>query len=173
MLAIDLNKSVTGKASIKIEQPVDRVFDYVAVYFFENYPKWALEVVDFKPINDNPMQVGSLARQTRFDQGQKVESTFEIAVLEPNQLLVLDGLSAPYRNTYQFESNSNGDTLLTFSFELLDLEIFMRPFVKLIRTAIEEGAQNTVVNIKDLIADEFADSEKYSAAISKENLSAI
>ena len=153
MFAFDLSKSVIGKASIKIDRPVQEVFDYVALHFFENYPKWALEVVEFKPINDNPMKVGALARQTRIDQGQKVESTFEIIALQPNELLVLNGLSAPYRNSYHFQAIHNDEeTLLTFSFELLELEIFMRPFEKLIRTAIEEGAQNTVQNIRNLLA---------------------
>ena len=156
MFVFDLSKPVIGKASIKIERPIQDVFDYVAVHFFENYPKWALEVVEFKPINDNPMKVGALARQTRIDQGQKIESTFEIIVLEPNELLVLNGLSAPYRNSYHFQAiHNNEETLLTFSFELLELEIFMRPFEKLIRTAIEEGAQNTVQNIRNLLAVNF------------------
>lgn len=152
MFAFDLSKSVIGKASIKIERPVQEVYDYVAVHFFENYPKWALEVIEFKPINNNPMTVGALARQTRIDQGQKIESIFEILVMQPNELLILNGLSAPYRNSYLFQAIHNDEeTLLTFSFELLELEIFMRPFEKLIRTAIEEGAQNTVQNIYNLI----------------------
>lgn len=156
MFALDLSKSrpVVGKASVEIDRPVPEVFAYVAENFFENYPKWALEVVEFKPINDNRMAVGALARQTRIDQGQKTESTFEIVTLEQNKLLVLSGLSDPYRNCYRFESINEKKTLLTFSFELSELELFMRPFEKLIRTAIEEGAQNSVENIKNLIAVE-------------------
>jgi len=42
-------------------------------------------------------------------------------------------------------------TKLTFRFELLELEMFMRPFQKLIRYAIEDGAESTVENIKNLI----------------------
>ena len=41
MFAFDLSKSVIGKASIKIDRPIHDVFDYVALHFFENYPKWA------------------------------------------------------------------------------------------------------------------------------------
>lgn len=153
MFTFDLSKSVIGKASIKIDRPVTEVFDFVAVHFFENYTKWALEVVEFKPINDNPMKVGALARQTRIDQGQKIESTFEVVVMEPDELLVLNGLSEPYRNSYQFHSIHNDEEmLLTFSFELLELEVFMRPFEKLIRAAIEEGAENTVQNIRNLLS---------------------
>ncbi len=45
----------------------------------------------------------------------------------------------------------NKSTRLTFRFELTEIEVFMRPFQKLIRTAIEDGAENTVENIKNLI----------------------
>ncbi|MGZ8152696.1 MAG: hypothetical protein ACXW0Q_08125 [Methylovulum sp.] len=55
MFAFDLStpKSVMGKASIEIDRSVFDVFSYVGEYFFENYPKWALEVVEFNPINNN------------------------------------------------------------------------------------------------------------------------
>ncbi|MGR9087434.1 MAG: SRPBCC family protein [Gammaproteobacteria bacterium] len=153
MFALDLSKSrpVTGKASIEIDRPVEEVFAFVAENFFENYPKWAPEVIEFRPINDNRMAVGALARQTRIDQGQRTESTFEVATLVPNELMVLNGLSDPYRNCYRFEGLAEAKTRLTFAFELLELELFMRPFEKLIRTAIEEGAENSVENIKQLL----------------------
>ena len=149
------SKSVIGKASIIINRPVLLVYEFVALKFFENYPKWALEVVNFMPINGNPMAVGALARQTRFEQGQHVESTFEVAKLENNQLLELMGLSEPYRHRYLFESPIEEKTLLTFIFELLELDFFMWPFEKLIRTAIEEGAENSLENIKQLMEGEF------------------
>jgi hypothetical protein len=47
--------------------------------------------------------------------------------------------------------NQKMNTRLTFRFELLELEMFMRPFQKLIRYAIEDGAESTVENIKNLI----------------------
>lgn len=157
MYRIELKKSVTGEASIKIAQPISHVFDYVALNFFENYPKWALEVVAFKAINSNPMQVGSLARQTRIEQGQEVETTFEVEALKNNELLVLNGLSAPFKNSYHFQSVHHDDaTLLTFSVEIMQLEVYMRPFIKLIRAAIEEGAHNSVTNIKTLLEVEVA-----------------
>jgi len=154
MIALNLShaKPVAGSAVIEIDRPVQEVFAFVAENFFENYPAWAPEVIEFKPINDNPMAIGALARQTRYEQGQKTESTFEVAAIEPNRLLQLDGLSDPYRNCYQFESVSETKTRLTFSFELLEVELFMRPFEKLIRRAIEEGAQNALENIKALLS---------------------
>ena len=150
-----LSRPVAGAASITIAKPVQVVFDYVANHFFENYQKWAPEVTEFKPINNNPVKVGALARQTRIEQGQRVESTFEIVTLEPERLFILNGLSAPFRDVYEFQAiHHDESTLLSFTFELLELEIFMRPFEKLIRSAIEEGARNTVSNIKNLLVSD-------------------
>lgn len=152
MRLLDKNKPVVGSASSEIDRPISQVFSFVAEHFFENYPKWALEVVEFKPINNNPLRVGALARQTRLDQGHKVESTFEIERYEKDRLLVLNGLSHPFRHSYLFSGVDNDKTLLTDRFELLELELFMRPFEKLIRVAIEEGLQNSLENIKKLLA---------------------
>jgi hypothetical protein len=44
-----------------------------------------------------------------------------------------------------------GNTELTFRFDLLEIEIFMWPFEKLIRVAIEEGAENTAEKIRVLL----------------------
>jgi len=40
---------------------------------------------------------------------------------------------------------------LTFRFQLDDIELAMRPFLKLIRAAIQEGVTQTVTNIKELM----------------------
>lgn len=151
------SKPVQGKASVKIDRPASVVFDFVGEHFFDNYPKWTPELAEFEPLTGPVVFVGARARQLRKDQGQKTESVFEITEFTPNASLAFTGVTAPYRDTYQLESDGVTDTtMLTFSFELLELELFMRPFEKLIRSAIEEGAENTVENIRKLLADEAA-----------------
>ena len=120
--------------------------------FFENYPKWAIEVEEFEVLDSSKVFVGAKAKQIRRDNGQKVESIFEITDFHPDSTLVFKGISAPYRHSYLLVCDEeNNPTHLTFRFELLELDVFMRPFQKLIRYAIEEGAENTVENIKNLI----------------------
>lgn len=154
MNLFDTSRPVTGKASIKINKPVTYVFCFVGENFFDNYPKWAPEVSEFKALTGTKIFIGAKAQQTRLEQGQKVESVFEVSEFQPPQKMTLSGVDAPFRNTYQLTNQEGQDlTELEFSFEILELEIFMRPFEKLIRIAIEEGAENTVVNIKNLIAD--------------------
>lgn len=153
MYPFDFSKPVIGKASVEIDKPVRHVFEYVGENFFVNYPKWALEVSEFKPLDGTEITVGARAQQLRIEQGQKVETVFEVAEFEPPKKVTLKGISEPFLNTYQFDANGKETTDLIFIFELLELEIYMRPFEKLIRMAIEEGAENTVANIKNLLTD--------------------
>lgn len=151
----DSAKPVAGEASIDIDESIQRVFSYIGEHFFKNYPKWAPEVVKFEPLDGNEVFVGAKAKQVRNDNGGEVESIFEITDFNPNFKLIFQGLTAPYRHSYLLENgNTKQSTRLTFRFELLELEVFMRPFEKLIRSAIEEGAENTVDNIKNIITAE-------------------
>jgi hypothetical protein len=154
MYPFDISRPVMGKASIEINKPVTYVFCFVGKHFFDNYPKWAVEVSEFKPLTGTDIFVGARAQQTRIEQGQKIESIFEVSEFEMFKKMTLIGVDAQFRNTYQFLGRDDQDlTELEFSFELLELELFMRPFEKLIRMSIEEGAENTVENIKKLLAD--------------------
>ncbi len=162
MIAFPFNpsKPVMGKASVQINKPISKVFAFIGKKFFHNYPKWALELAEFEPLNGVEVFVGAKARQLRKDQGQEVESIFEVIEFTPDIKLSFKGIDAPYRNTYELENSNDYSTQLTFIFELLELELFMRPFEKLVRTAIEEGAENTVANIKNLLADDDDEHQK-------------
>jgi hypothetical protein len=154
-LPFDSSKPIMGEASVEIDKPMTEVFSYVGERFFHNYPKWAVEVVEFEPLDGEKIFVGAKAKQVRIDNEAQIESVFEVTQFDPYEKLTLQGLSEPYKQSYLLESNEQKrPTRLTFRFELLELEIFMRPFQKLIRLAIEDGAENTVENIKNLIVAE-------------------
>lgn len=152
-LPYDSSKPVAGEASIDINKPIQDVFEFIGEHFFENYQKWAQDVVDLEPLTGQQVFVGAKAKQVRKDNDEAVESVFEITDFQPHFKLIFQGIAAPYRHSYLLENNQEiAPTRLTFRFELLELEIFMRPFQKLIRAAIEDGAENTVENIKKLLA---------------------
>jgi hypothetical protein len=151
-LPYDPSKPVVGEAIIEINRPIQDVFDFIGVDFFHNYPKWAVEVVNFEPLDGTQVFIGAKAKQIRTDNGEEVESIFEITDFQHHTKLVFQGVSTPYKHSYLLENETQEiPTRLTFRFELLELEIFMRPFQKLIRSAIEEGAENTLENIKNLL----------------------
>lgn len=150
-LPFNLPKAVTAEASVEINKPIATVFSYIAEQFFQNYPKWAQEVLELHPLDGEKTFVGAKGKQIRENNGTKVESVFAITEYQPNLKFTFQGLDEPYRHCYLLESQTEQLTRLTFQFELLELEIFMRPFEKLIRTAIEDGAENTANTIKNLL----------------------
>jgi len=152
MFGLTSSRGATGTASIVINKPVDTVFSFIAVDFFENYPRWSPEVQELELLSAPPLQLNSLVRQVRIDNGQRSESTFKITTYKAGQKLIFEGVSNAYRCSYDFASTSPSiDTQITFTFELLKLELFMLPFEKLINIAVQDGARRTVRNLKNLI----------------------
>lgn len=152
MFGLTSNHGATGTASIVINKPVDKVFSFIAEDFFENYPRWSPEVQELELLSTPPLQLNSMVRQVRIDQGQRSESVFKITTYKIGQKLVFEGVSNPYRCSYEFASiNPPASTQITFTFELLKLELFMLPFEKLIIIAVQDGAKRTVRNLKNLI----------------------
>ena len=151
-------KPVVGKASTIIHRPVDEVFEFIAVQFLSNYPRWSPEVVKLEQISKGPIEKGALLKQARVDHGHKSESTFRVTDYEPNRRFAVSGVSNAYRCIYdlaQPETNPES-TLVSFTFEFPELEGFLRPFEKLVRIAVQDGAVRTVRNLKGLIEREAA-----------------
>jgi hypothetical protein len=152
MFGLTSNRGATGTASIVINKPVNKVFNFIAVDFFENYPRWSPEVQELELLSAPPLQLNSLVRQVRIDNSQRSESTFKITTYKVDQKLVFEGVSNAYRCSYDFVStNPSTNTQITFTFELLKLELFMLPFEKLISIAVQDGANRTVRNLKNLV----------------------
>lgn len=148
---------VVGKANALIQRPPKDIFDFVGANFLTNYPKWSPEVVELKPLTEGPVKVGTMCHQVRVDQGRRSESTFKVMAFQPSQRICFEGVSNPYRCDYILEAATPMSTSrITFTFELLSLDMFMRPFEKLIRIAVQEGTEKTVRNIKKLVEAEGA-----------------
>ena len=79
-------------------------------------------------------------------------SKLRITVYEPNRALAFAGISEPFHCTYGIQDEGReGLVKLIFTFELLEMKKFMRPFESLIRIAAQHGAERTVRNIKNLV----------------------
>ena len=125
---------VRAQASTLIARPAEQVFNFIAVDFLKNYRRWSPEVVSLQPQSDGPVRVGMACRQVRIDQGRRTESTFRVSRFEPGKRIEFQGISNPFRVSYQLDPIAE-KTRLTFIFELSRLELYMRPFEKLIRIA--------------------------------------
>ncbi len=152
MFGLNQDTPVVGKADIKVQSPCEEIFNFVGANFIKNYPKWSPEVVDLESLTDGVVKVGTMCRQVRIDQGRRSESTFKVTIFQPGKRICFEGVSNPYRCDYILEEDKNPSlSRIHFTFELLSLELFMRPFEKLIRAAVQDGTEKTVRNIKKLV----------------------
>lgn len=147
---------ITAKADALIFHEIEPVFRFVALDFPKNYPRWSPEVSELVPLSTGPVRPGYQARQIRVDQGHKTDSIFEVSEMVVQSRVIFRGVTAPYVSTYEFE-DLKASTRLTFTFELREVEPRLRPFEKLIRIALEEGAKRTVKRLKLLIEREMLD----------------
>ena len=157
MLGLFKDNPVVGKASTVIQSPNDKLFDFIGNNLLTNYPKWSPEVKELEILTDGPVTIGTVCRQVRIDQGNRSESTFKVKIFDSGMRICFEGVSNPYRCDYLIESLDSSDSRLTFIFELLSLDLHVRPFEKLVRIAIQEGTERTVKNIKKIIETERVD----------------
>ena len=142
-------------SQISIRRPVSKVYGFVVTDFFKNYTRWSPEVIELELIGANTISLGVRGRQIRIDQGRRSETRFQITELVDQKRAVFDGdLQAKFAIRYNFQSKSDEETILSFEFELKKIDLFMMPFQKLIRIAIQDGADRTIRNIKRLIESE-------------------
>lgn len=151
MLGLFKDSPVIGKASAIIQSPSDKIFDFIAHDLLINYPRWSPEVKELEKLTDGPVKLGTVCRQVRIDQGNRSESTFKVKIFEEGARICFEGVSNPYRCDYVIEAINVADSRVTFVFELLSLDMHVRPFEKLVRIAVQDGTERTVRNIKKLI----------------------
>jgi light-regulated signal transduction histidine kinase (bacteriophytochrome) len=156
MFGLVTAKPIGGTARAVVGCPIGSVFNFVGHGFFDNYTRWSPQVVELQRLTDGPVGEGATARQVTVERGIRAESTFEITTFGPPKLLGIKGVSEPFKSFYAFEEQTAASTQLAFSFELEERDLFMRPFEALIRGTLQEGAQRTVENIKQLIESQHA-----------------
>ncbi len=149
-------KTITGEASAVVQRPLASVFDFVGHRFFENYPRWNPQVVEFEPLTSGPAKAGDKLRQVTVDHGIRTESTFEIVSFNPPRNIRIKGLSEAYEAQYKFEEQGDDATRVSFQFELPPGQIFMRPFRRVLRDSLQEGAERTVKKLKQALESAYA-----------------
>lgn len=159
MLGLFKDSPVVGKASGVIQSSNDKLFNFIGNDLLGNYPRWSPEVKELEKLTEGPVRQGTLCRQVRIDQGNRSESTFKVKVFDSGMRICFEGISNPYRCDYVIQSLNSSDSRLTFIFELLSLDLHVRPFEKLVRIAIQDGTERTVKNIKKLIETEQTDTK--------------
>ncbi len=151
MLGFISQKQVAVTADGIVERSAAEIFGFIAPRFFENYAKWCPEVIEIECLSESPVHQSTRGRQVTRDHGVDTESDFEVSEFISNEKFAISGIHEPFITSYQITPLGPDMCRLAFSFEIKELDIVMRPFQKLIRSALQEGAARTVENIKQLL----------------------
>jgi hypothetical protein len=150
MLGFTGSGPLVGQAQDVVSCPASTAFHVVAKCFFDNYPTWCPQVVELEQLSPPPIGPGTRGRQVTRDRGIDSEALFDVTKFSPEADFEITGTTEPFRSTYTFEK-SDGGTVISFAFELKEIDLVMRPFQKLIKTALQDGASQTIENIKKLL----------------------
>jgi len=142
---------IAAEMTARVSQKQSKVFEFIAENFHENYPRWMTDVIELEPLDGLPLRKGSRVRQVKVENEDPITSTFEVIELEKFDRFSFQGIDMPYRQIYRIEASGPMESSITFRFELLEVELFMRPFVKLLKSAISEGVEDTVQSLTSLI----------------------
>ena len=152
MWSFHTENSAKAEAKITIKRTSEQVFDFVATDFVSNYPRWSPEIELVTALSDGPARVDYRLSLRRADSTDDTDYFLRVTVFEAPTHFSYESLSEPYQSHYYFSDLQEAQsTQLTFEFQLDEIELVMRPFIKLIRTAMQEGVTQTVSNIKQLV----------------------
>lgn len=104
-------------SSTMINQPVDKVFNYVVAV--ENHKAWQAGIQDARLNPPGLVQVGSVYIYTSQVMGRKMETQLQVTALVPNQKWAVKTVGIPnsVETVYQFVS-AGGGTQLTISMDV-------------------------------------------------------
>lgn len=104
-------------SNISINQPVEKVFDYVVDV--GNHKAWQANILEAKVTPDGPVGVGSIYQYTSGVMGHRMQSQMEVSAFEQNKKwsVKTTGVPNPVETVYAFEA-AGGGTNLTISMEL-------------------------------------------------------
>lgn len=93
-----------------IDQPIDRVFDYVST--LENDPRWVPASLRHQMLSPAPMRVGSITEEDVWFLGRRMRYTWEITQYEPPSTFTLRSVSGAIPATIRvlLESLDGGRT---------------------------------------------------------------
>jgi hypothetical protein len=146
---------INSQATTLVQRPVEDVYGFICVGFYENYPRWCPEVLELRPLSPGPLKVGSVARQVRRDHGRRTEATFRVVDMVEHSHVVFESITRPhFRCIYRFEPHGEA-TRVALQFELRP-ELFLKPFEGRIRKVIRESTGRTLNNLKRILETEAA-----------------
>jgi uncharacterized membrane protein len=136
--------------SVVINQPVEKVFDFVSNA--ENEPLWRTEIQESRVTSEGAFGVGSIVNQTASFMGRRFEAVGEMTEYEPNQIAAWKLISGPFsgdgKTTY--EAKGDNQTIVTISSNF-DIGGFFKLAEPLVARSGRRQTEANLANLKDIL----------------------
>ena len=139
--------------STTIDQPVDRVFEYVSTP--ENDPTWVPASLRHEMLSATPMRVGSITEEDVWFLGRRMRYAWEITQYEPPTAFALRSISGPIPATIHvlLESLDGARIKVTLVAEV-QLRGVYKPMELVMRWVAREQFGTQLRTLKDLLESE-------------------
>ena len=145
-------KSISDQVGVEINAPASRIFTWLADNFTTSYPIWAADVESIEPLSGSTVEPGSTFRLNRIVDGSIEPHVIRITEFIRDARLAWECPDKSYSCSFTLSATENPrTTLLSFNYTLQEVELFMRPFAKLIKNAIHDGVSHVTTSIQDFI----------------------
>lgn len=142
---------VSATASVSINHPVERVFEFVCNP--KNDPLWNPKVVAVTMVTPGPLGVGSRFRQSAAFVGGRLESEWRITEFELNRLMDGESVRSMFRfvGGYRFKSMKHGTHVTKYA--SFDISAMLPPFVPegLVSTLLTREFVSAFARLKRLL----------------------
>jgi uncharacterized membrane protein len=136
--------------SVIINQPIEKVFDFVSNA--ENEALWRTEIQVSKVTSEGTFGVGSTISQTASFMGRRFEAVGEMTEYEPGQVAAWKLISGPFsgdgRTTYEAKGDNQTEVTISSNFEVGGFFKLAEPLVA--RSARRQTEAN-LANLKDIL----------------------
>jgi len=135
--------------NITINQPADKIFDYVTSV--ENHKAWQAGIADAKVTPAGPVAVGSTYVYTTEVMGRKIESKMQVSALEQNKKWAVKTVGVPnsVETVYLFEPAGSG-TKVTISMDV-PAGAYPAPAEAMIKQQMQKSLEEQCNRIKQML----------------------
>jgi hypothetical protein len=130
----------------------EQVWDYIAVNYFENHPKFDPEVLEMIWRTKPPIAKGTKGSERRKFAGKMIFLDFEVTDFKPSKLLAFKNISGPFylERNYSIEPTSSG-TKVTFVFDMRPKNFIIGLVFPLLKGKFRKSVSDNIQNLKKLL----------------------
>lgn len=143
--------------SIRIERPPQDVWAVVSDP--TTHTSWRPDLVEFRPVPDGPLAVGSKIHEIISFRGRKIELDDVVTALEPPHRLAIRGgwEAADFELDFLLEPVGEGATLVTFDWPLYPKSLLMKVAAPFLKRTMERSTAEEAEGLKRYVEERVSD----------------